>query len=214
MATDAADKAHETKVRETADGERLVEHSAFTPGDRELRAVQDEAEAVRFAAQRDAGYIAAPGVGDYHAARRVAKQANAMFVTAGGGGVEDDPSAGVVDTVREAVGEAGKEAAAARRAAERDGRSVRGRRTRSEAMQGTTGGLTPGSGEGAGKSASSTGTDTTDRGMDSTVGSAPANPDPGTENTAQDRPRSQAESKSGGRGTGSTARTTGTGTSK
>jgi hypothetical protein len=62
------------------------------------------------------------------------------------------------------------------------------------ATTGGTGGLVVGGAEGSGKSASSTGTDTTDRGMDASVGDSPAVMDPGTKNTAQDRPDSQDES--------------------
>lgn len=204
MTQDGADKAHQEKVEATADGERLVEHSTFTEGDRELREVQDALEVQRVTAYQQAGYVAAPGVGDYHATRRAAKLANGAFAAMGEGTAED-PSAAIVDTVREAGKVAHEEAAQARRAAGRGrGAGPANRQSRTEVMQGGTGGLIQGTGEGSGKSASSTGTDPTDQGMDATVGSAPANLDPGVENTPQDRPDSQAKSTGGsGRGSGS-----------
>jgi hypothetical protein len=211
MTQDGADKAHAKKVDETADGERLVEHSTFTEGDRDLREVQDALEVERVAAYKESGYVAAPGVGDYHATRREAKHANAAFVTLGGG-TADDPSAAVVDGVREAAKVVHQDAAAARRAAGGGrGTGPANRQSRAEVMQGGTGGIVQGTGEGVGKSASGTTTDTTDRGMDATVGSAPANPDPGTENTPQERPSSQAASKSqGSSGSTKPAKATGT----
>jgi hypothetical protein len=197
MTADAADKAHDNKVKETADGERLVEHSTFHPGDRELREVQDAAEVERVGAYKEAGYVAAPGVGDYHAVRREAKHMNAALVVAAGGGTAEDPSAVVVDGVRSMVQDASQEAAKARRAASKGrGAGPAQRQGRHEVMQGGTGGLVQGTAEGSGKSASSSGTDTTDQGMNATVGSAPANLDPGVENTPQDRPKSQADSPS------------------
>jgi hypothetical protein len=203
MTQDAADKAHEDKVEATADGERLVAHSTFTEGDRELRTLMDEAEAERVAGYQEAGYVGSPLSGDYHAARRAAKQGGAIVAGVGGGTV-DDPSAAVVDQIREAMVQENQAAGAARRAAgQRRGSGPQSRRSRADVVQegasstGQTGGLRPGAAEGVGKSASSTGTDTTDRGMDASVGSAPANPDPGTKNTPQDRPDSQAASTGG-----------------
>lgn len=204
MAQDAADKAHKDKVEATADGERLVEHSTFTEGDRELRAVMDEAEAERVAGYKEAGYVGSPLSGDYHAARRAAKQ-SAALVEGIGGNVTNDPAKAVVDQIRGAMSEERKASGAARKAAgQRRAAGPENRRSRADVVQGGTGGLQQGGAEGSGKSASSTGTDTTDQGMDATVGSAPANPDPGTENTPQDRPASQSAStggnQTGGRG--------------
>jgi hypothetical protein len=177
MAQDAADKAHEEKVERTADGERLVEHSAFTDGDRDLRALQDHAEAERVDAYRETGYVAGPNTGDYHAVRRAAKQAGAILGVVGGAGeLTDDPSAAVLNAgVRDMVEEDVNAAAQARRAAGGGRRSPQGRRSRSEAMAGGTGGLSSAGGEGSGKSASSTGTDSDDRQMDA---SAPADGQP------------------------------------
>jgi hypothetical protein len=202
MARDAADKAHDTKVDETADGERLVEHSTFTAGDRELRAVADSAEAARMDAYRTAGHVAAPGVGDYHAVRREAKHAAAGLVVVAGEGTVDDPSALAMQAgVGDAMEAAGKAAsAAARRAASQNkGAAPAGRRTRSDVMgTGNTGGLQQGTGEGGGKSASSSGTDTTDRGMDASVGDQPANPQlEGIDPAGQDRPSDQAQTSAG-----------------
>jgi hypothetical protein len=107
--SDQADKAHKDKEAKTAAGERMVPHATFTDGDRELRAAADEAEVDRVEAFQDTGYIAAPGVGDYHAARRAAKLAS-------GAGVEvEDPASLVIDQVKEAGAAARKDAAKLRR---------------------------------------------------------------------------------------------------
>jgi hypothetical protein len=208
MAQDAADRAHQEKVEETASGERLVEHSTFTEGDRELRELADRAEAERVNAFAEGGYVAAPLAGDYHAARRAAKQ-SAALIEGIGGETTDDPVGVLLDGgLRKVMTDSIDQAGEARRAAgeSRQGGGPRGRRTRAEAVQGgTTAGLRQGAGEGVGKSSSSFGTDATDRGMDASVGSAPANLDPGTENTAQDRPGSQEESAARRTGGGSSS---------
>jgi hypothetical protein len=207
MALDAADKAHKDKVEETADGERLVEHSTFTEGDRELRKIMDEAEVERVAAYQEGGYVGSPMAGDYHAVRRAAKQAGGLLAGIGGEGVADDPSAAVAEQIGDVMKEENKRAAAARRAAgQRRTAGPANRQSRDQVMQ--TGGLVQGAGEGVGKSASSTGTDTTDRGMDASVGKAPPSEDGEPQKSDQDRPASQGASTGGRTGGGRTSGTT------
>ncbi len=109
--SDQADKAHQEKEAKTGAGERMVPHATFTDGDRELRAEADRAEVARVEAFEETGYIAAPGVGDYHAARRAAKGAT-------GAGVDvEDPSTLVLDQVRDGAKSAREDAANLRRGA-------------------------------------------------------------------------------------------------
>lgn len=205
--TDEARKAHENK--EAVVGERFPEQGVFTEGDVELRVLQDQAEAARNEARQTSGYVAAPMVGDYHAVRRQAKQAGPLLAFGGAENV-DDPSATALDAgARDGIGDAMKAAAQARRAAGVSGSGPQGRMSRAEMLRRGTGGPAQGTTEGAGKSASSTGTDTTDRGMDASVGDQPANPQlDGEDPTGQDRPSSQPKpedstkpaSERGGRG--------------
>lgn len=198
MAQDAADKAHEEKMVASEAGlGAAAPHSTFTEGDRELRTLQDQAEAERVRAFNETGYVAAPGVGDYHATRRAAKQAGALLAGIGGE-VATDPSAAILDAgVRDTLTNARKDAAQARKAAGQSRSSgPQGRSTRSEVMTGGggTGGLAPGgAGEGSGKSASSTGTDTTDRGIDASVGDQPPSVGGKPQDSDQQRPATQAK---------------------
>jgi hypothetical protein len=106
--SDGADKAHQKKEDETGSGNRLVPHATFDDADRELRQVSDEAEVERVKAFEETGYVAAPGVGDYHANRRAAK-------LAAGAGVEvEQPSSLTIDQAKAGAAEARKGAAAAR----------------------------------------------------------------------------------------------------
>jgi len=108
--------AHETKERETAGGERLVPHSAFTNADEALRDAQDRAEVERVKAHEETGYVAAPGVGDYHATRRAAKLSGALLAGARGDET-DDPVAEVEEAAVKAANSGHQAAADARRGA-------------------------------------------------------------------------------------------------
>jgi hypothetical protein len=207
MALDGADKAHAEK--EEASGVVLVQHSAFTDGDRELRQVMDEAEAERQRGMAEGvGANGSPLMGDYHAVRRMAKQAGLGDLDGSA-----DPAAavlktGAADIVREDV----KQAAKARRAAGQSG--VTGRQSRHDAMVGggkSTGGKSTGAaGADTGKSASTTGTATDDRGGDASVGQAPPSEGAGEpQNSDQDRPATHEESKARHTGTGPSTPTRG-----
>jgi hypothetical protein len=208
MALDAADKAHLRKVDETAGGDQsFPPQPAFTDGDRELRELQDNAEVERVKAFEETGYVAAPGVGDYHATRRGAKLAGAVLANIGGGEAEDASAAALDAGVRDALSDAHKEAANARRNGGQGRKSgPQGRATRSEMMTGGTSGVIPGAGEGSGKSASTTGTDTTDRTMDASVGSQPPSVGDKPQDSDQDRP--SGTGRASGR-TGSTGKRSG-----
>jgi hypothetical protein len=145
--SDAADKAHQAKEEQA--GFRLVPHATTTDEDRELRAIQDEAEVERKAAFEESGYIAAPGVGDYNAVRREAKQMGGLL-----SGSEPGEAVGaVLPAVRRNLGEATKEAAQARKAAgERRDAEPTSRRSRAEVAQGQTGSASKPSGSGASSS--------------------------------------------------------------
>jgi hypothetical protein len=127
MDASAAHKAKEEAAGATRGSDdqapvAMVPHSTFSASDVDLRAAADEAEAERLLAAKE-GYVAAPGVGDYHATRRNLKQVTAA---AEGLGLEpDDLTEAVVAQARKGVTEvrkAGKAAAAAaRRVAARDG---------------------------------------------------------------------------------------------
>lgn len=163
---DAADKAHAKKEEMTAGGERLVPHATFTDGDRELRAVCDDAEVARVEAFQETGYVAAPGVGDYHAHRRAAK-------LAAGAGVElEDPSTLVVDQAREGASEARKDAAALRRGAESRSSAPAGRRSVPTARTGA--GAADGSSSGDSGVANQTAADKAATGSDKAGASKPA----------------------------------------
>lgn len=195
MALDGADKAHAEK--EEASGVVLVQHSAFTDGDRELRQVMDEAEAERQRGMAEGvGANGSPLMGDYHAVRRMAKQAGLGDLDGSA-----DPAAAVLKTgAAEIVREDVKQAAKARRAAGQSG--VTGRQSRHDAMVG--GKSTGAAGADTGKSASTTGTATDDRGGDdASVGKAPPSVGAGEpQDSDQDRPSTHEESKARHTGTG------------
>jgi hypothetical protein len=151
--SDGADKAHQEKEKKTGAGERLVPHSTQTEGDRELREVADEAETARVEAYRETGYVAAPGVGDYHAARRAAKYEN----VAGISGEPDDPAKKVVGPAKEAAAEMRKEAAQLRRSSGTQRRDAEpaGRRSTPQSQTGGDSASTGSAPGGAGTTGSS-----------------------------------------------------------
>jgi hypothetical protein len=183
---DAAVQAHRAKEEASAttfaEGDRipLVPHSVFDEHDVALRQVQDEAEAERVRAFAEAGHIAAPGVGDYHATRRVSKWVDALEGTMGeaGSGREQrvQSTRDMLDAARETAGEARRVAAETAENARRQ--APQGRTSRQGVMARAsgplTGGLMQGSAEGVGKSASSTGTASDDLDIDASTPGGPA----------------------------------------
>jgi hypothetical protein len=174
---EAAVQAHRAKEEQAEVG--LVPHSVFNEHDVALREVQDGAEVERVAAYQEAGHVAAPGVGDYHAVRRVSKQIDALEGTMGeaGAGREQrvETTRSMIEQARETAGEARRQAAQTRENAERV--SPQGRASRQGVMETatgpTTGGLMQGSAEGASKSASSTGTASDDLDIDASTPGGP-----------------------------------------
>jgi hypothetical protein len=183
---EAAVAAHEEKERASAGpasapGDRLgmVPHSVFDEHDVALREVQDRAEAERVSAYLEAGHVAAPGVGDYHATRRASKWTDALEGTVGEAGSGREAR---VEAARTSLEQARETASQARQVAaqtrERAAETVEGRQTRQGVMMSATGpltgGLAQGAGEGASKSASTTGTASDDLDIDASTPGGPA----------------------------------------